>query len=186
MKKNLPEISISLDPSMDKNLEAYLEEVNRMDGVSVHLDVMRKSMVGHDRCTMEQYRYVMEHSRHPVDVHIMAKETLPLSGKPRCVCTHIEEMLAANADRSVIIVMSVKPGKSGQSFDPTAFERIKKVRKDYPNARIIVDGGINAENIAEVKAAGANTFVVGSFICSMPTQKDRAQAAAELVDIVRK
>lgn len=191
---NKHEISVSLDPSMDGNLEAYLDELNQIDGISIHLDIMRKSMVGHDRCTLEQYRYVVEHSRHSVDVHVMAKETLPVIGNPRCFCTHTEEMIAMDKDKNVVIVMSVKPGQSGQSFDTSALERIKSARKNYPNARIIIDGGINIQNISDILdvCEGAPnkqpeyTFVVGSFIYNKPTQKDRAQAVAELSDIVRR
>ena len=68
----------------------------------------------------------------------------------------------------LILVMSVNPGFGGQAFLPSALEKIRSVRAlldaaGHP-ARLQVDGGIKAGNIAEVKRAGADTFVCGSAV----------------------
>lgn len=66
----------------------------------------------------------------------------------------------------MILIMSVNPGFSGQSFIPSAIEKIKEVRNFIDtnglNTRLEVDGGLQLGNIRDVKEAGADTFVSGS------------------------
>lgn len=73
----------------------------------------------------------------------------------------------------MILVMTVEPGFSGQSFmDMT--DKIRKVKSYLGNrsVSIQVDGGINAETAALCAAAGANVFVVGSASYKAPSMKD--------------
>lgn len=64
-----------------------------------------------------------------------------------------------------VLVMTVKPGFGGQSFIPESIDRIKAVREIVgPDFDIEVDGGINDQTIKLAKDAGANIFVVGSYL----------------------
>lgn len=67
-----------------------------------------------------------------------------------------------------LLLMSVNPGFGGQRFIPYTLDKLKLARamadEVNPGIHIEVDGGISAENIAEVAAAGADTFVAGSAI----------------------
>lgn len=67
-----------------------------------------------------------------------------------------------------VLVMSVEPGFGGQSFIPESIEKIAELKsllvKDGLETWLQVDGGISAGNIAEVAAAGADTFVAGSSV----------------------
>jgi ribulose-phosphate 3-epimerase len=71
-----------------------------------------------------------------------------------------------------VLVMSVNPGFGGQKFIPGAVEKIRQLnqwRVRYNGAfRIEVDGGVDAENAAELAQAGANTFVAGTSIFHTP------------------
>ncbi len=71
-------------------------------------------------------------------------------------------------DVDFVMLMSVNPGFGGQSFIPSALEKIRKLRtmldRVHPGAGIEVDGGISPKTIAEVAAAGANIFVAGSAV----------------------
>jgi ribulose-phosphate 3-epimerase len=71
-----------------------------------------------------------------------------------------------------VLVMSVNPGFGGQKFIPGAIEKIRQLnqwRARYNGAfRIEVDGGVDAENIADLARAGANTFVAGTSIFHTP------------------
>jgi len=75
----------------------------------------------------------------------------------------------------IILIMSVNPGFGGQSFIPQALQKIAEARKliDATGRDIMleVDGGIKADNIAEVASAGADTFVSGSAIFGKPDYK---------------
>jgi ribulose-phosphate 3-epimerase len=68
----------------------------------------------------------------------------------------------------MILLMSVNPGFGGQGFIPSALDKLRQVRKLIDDSgleiRLEIDGGVKTENIAEIKAAGADTFVSGSGI----------------------
>lgn len=68
----------------------------------------------------------------------------------------------------MVLVMSVNPGFGGQQFIPTTLEKIREVRelidRSGRDIRLEVDGGITTNNVADVAAAGADTFVAGSAI----------------------
>ncbi len=81
----------------------------------------------------------------------------------------------------LVLIMSVNPGFGGQSFIRSALPKIAEARcRIEASGRDIwleVDGGIKAENIAEVARAGADTFVAGSAIFG---DKDRKAAVARM------
>ncbi|MGA3251296.1 MAG: ribulose-phosphate 3-epimerase [Paraburkholderia sp.] len=72
----------------------------------------------------------------------------------------------------LVLIMSVNPGFGGQSFIPEALVKLRDARKriDAYNEKtgrdihLEVDGGVKVDNIAEIAAAGADTFVAGSAI----------------------
>jgi len=75
----------------------------------------------------------------------------------------------------VILLMSVNPGFGGQSFIPTTLDKLRLVREKITasgyDIRLQVDGGVKADNIAEIAKAGADMFVAGSAIFSKPDYK---------------
>jgi ribulose-phosphate 3-epimerase len=75
----------------------------------------------------------------------------------------------------VILLMSVNPGFGGQSFIPTTLDKLRlvkeKIRASGFDIRLEVDGGVKANNIAEIAEAGADMFVAGSAIFSQPDYK---------------
>jgi ribulose-phosphate 3-epimerase len=68
----------------------------------------------------------------------------------------------------MVLLMSVNPGFGGQSFIPTALDKLREARKlidaSGREIRLEIDGGVKANNIREIKEAGADTFVAGSAI----------------------
>ena len=72
----------------------------------------------------------------------------------------------------LVLLMSVNPGFGGQSFIPSALDKLRAVRQriDAVTARtgkvirLEIDGGVKPDNIAEIAKAGADTFVAGSAI----------------------
>ncbi|MBJ6610003.1 MAG: ribulose-phosphate 3-epimerase [Candidatus Thiothrix moscowensis] len=68
----------------------------------------------------------------------------------------------------MILLMSVNPGFGGQSFIPSALDKLRQARKMIDDSgldiRLEIDGGVKASNIREIKEAGADTFVAGSAI----------------------
>jgi ribulose-phosphate 3-epimerase len=72
----------------------------------------------------------------------------------------------------IILLMSVNPGFGGQSFIPQTLKKLAQVRKMIDDSgrdiMLEVDGGVKVDNIAEIAAAGADTFVAGSAIFGQP------------------
>jgi ribulose-phosphate 3-epimerase len=76
----------------------------------------------------------------------------------------------------MVLIMSVNPGFGGQSFIPAALDKIRSVRNMIDDSgfdiRLEIDGGVKADNIAEIAAAGADTFVAGSGIFGNGQESD--------------
>jgi ribulose-phosphate 3-epimerase len=68
----------------------------------------------------------------------------------------------------LILIMSVNPGFGGQKFIPSALTKLREARTRIEQSGrdiwLEVDGGVKADNIAEIAHAGADTFVAGSAI----------------------
>jgi ribulose-phosphate 3-epimerase len=84
----------------------------------------------------------------------------------------------------LVLLMSVNPGYGGQKYIHAVTEKISEARRMLDEAEcgafLEVDGGVNAETISEVSAAGADVFVAGSAVYGKP---DYAQAIRELRDL---
>lgn len=77
--------------------------------------------------------------------------------------TSIDSIKVPFDDLDLILLMSVKAGKSGQEFMPEVLNKIRQLRKKS-QIPIEIDGGINENTIIDAKAEGAERFVATSFI----------------------
>jgi ribulose-phosphate 3-epimerase len=88
-------------------------------------------------------------------------------------------------DLDMVLLMSVNPGFGGQAFIPSALDKLRAVRKKIDasgkSIRLEIDGGVKADNIGEIAAAGADTFVAGSAIFNAP---DYGQVIAKMREAV--
>lgn len=96
--------------------------------------------------------------------------------------TPIEKALPFLSDLDLLIVMTVVPGKGGQSFMAEMLDKVRIARQREPELEIMVDGGINGENIGLAAAAGANAFVAGSYVF----KHGPGESPAQRVEILRK
>ena len=68
----------------------------------------------------------------------------------------------------MVLLMSVNPGFGGQKFIPSALDKLRQARRMIDDCgreiRLEIDGGVKVDNIREIAAAGADTFVAGSAI----------------------
>ena len=88
----------------------------------------------------------------------------------------------------MLVLMSVNPGFGGQKFIPSTIDKLKQARSMIDSSghdiRREIDGGVGVNNIAEIAAAGADTFVAGSAIFSQPDYADIiAKLRAELASV---
>ena len=76
----------------------------------------------------------------------------------------------------LVLLMSVNPGFGGQGFIPSALDKLRAVRSRIDasgrDIRLEIDGGVKADNIGQIAAAGADTFVAGSAIFNAPDYAD--------------
>ena len=76
----------------------------------------------------------------------------------------------------MILLMSVNPGFGGQSFIPSALDKLREARKIIDDSgrdiRLEIDGGVKVDNIREIAEAGADTFVAGSAIFGAKKDSD--------------
>ncbi|MDX1516179.1 MAG: ribulose-phosphate 3-epimerase [Woeseiaceae bacterium] len=72
----------------------------------------------------------------------------------------------------MVLIMSVNPGFGGQAFIPSSLDKLRAARARIDasgfDIRLEVDGGVKADNIRDIAAAGADTFVAGSAIFGSP------------------
>ena len=82
--------------------------------------------------------------------------------------TEVETAVEAALGADLALCMSIHPGYSGQEFLPESLWRIDRLRKQLPSSLFVqVDGGITAENVADVRKVGADLIVAGSAIFDM-------------------
>ncbi len=97
------------------------------------------------------------------------------------------DLLSHVMDRiDMILIMSVNPGFGGQSFIPGALDKLRTARElidaSGRDIRLEIDGGVNLDNIAEIAAAGADTFVAGSAIFGASDYRATIDAMREAID----
>lgn len=91
----------------------------------------------------------------------------------------------------MVLLMSVNPGFGGQKFIPSTMQKIAQLRQRIDDwvaqggqeIRLEVDGGIKVDNIREIRAAGADTFVAGSAIFGADNYQQVIQQMREQIDL---
>jgi len=88
------------------------------------------------------------------------------------LATPVEAIKVSLDDLDQILLMSVKAGASGQTFDPSIIEKIKSLNsQSFEN--IEMDGGINNETLPAAKQEGASIFAITSYLFGSPNPQDQ-------------
>jgi ribulose-phosphate 3-epimerase len=110
----------------------------------------------------------IESEKHP---HRIIQKLRALGIKPAIVLnphTTPESIEYLLEDLDMVLLMSVNPGFGGQNFIPSVIKKAKKLKelinKINPNCLIEVDGGVNDKNIQDLKEAGVDIVVAGSYV----------------------
>ncbi len=83
-----------------------------------------------------------------------------------------------------VLVMTVNPGFGGQRLIPQVLEKIKLIKKEWPDLPVCVDGGVGVDNIKTVAEAGAEQFVAGSAIFNSGDYEKTIKAMREQLGLV--
>jgi ribulose-phosphate 3-epimerase len=110
----------------------------------------------------------IESEKHP---HRIIQKLRALGIKPAILLnphTTPESIEYLLEDLDMVLLMSVNPGFGGQKFIPSVIKKAKKLKelinKINPNCLIEVDGGVNDKNIQDLKEAGVDIVVAGSYV----------------------
>lgn len=116
----------------------------------------------------EYLSFHIESEKHP---HRLIQKIRSLGISPAITLnphTKVEDIEYLLEDLDMVLLMSVNPGFGGQKFIPSVIEKAKKlkelIKKRNPNCLIEVDGGVSDKNIKELKDAGVDVVVAGSFV----------------------
>jgi ribulose-phosphate 3-epimerase len=116
----------------------------------------------------EYISFHIESEKHP---HRVIQKLRALGIKPAIVLnphSTSESIEYLIEDLDMVLLMSVNPGFGGQKFIPSVIEKTKKLKeiinKRNPNCLIQIDGGVNDKNIHELKEAGVDVVVAGSYV----------------------
>ena len=108
--------------------------------------------------------------------------------------TPVEVLDYVLEELDLVLLMSVNPGFGGQAFIPSALDKLRAVRaridavtaRTGKSIRLEIDGGVKVDNIGEIAAAGADTFVAGSAIFGQPDYRAVVAAMKDAVAHVRR
>lgn len=149
---------------MISNPSKYIEEFLNAgaDLVTFHYEAVQESEIP------DLIRVIHEHGK-----------KAGISIKP---ATNASVLLPYLDQLDLVLVMSVEPGFGGQRFMPSSVEKIETLKKAISagnySCLVEVDGGINDQTIAEVKAGGVDVVVAGSYVFNA---EDRQLAVASLL-----
>ncbi len=78
--------------------------------------------------------------------------------------TDIEELEPFAEMVDEVLVLGVEPGFNGRKILPHTIDKVRKLKKRWPELTVSFDGGITKENLEELRSAGVSIFYVGSSI----------------------
>jgi ribulose-phosphate 3-epimerase len=113
---------------------------SKNDRVSIHYESTKNLM-----------RTILEYKKVAGEVFVAINPATPIS-----VLEEVIDLIDG------VLVMCVNPGFSGQSMMPNIPSKLKKIREQYPNLRLEVDGHITPEYYEEFKSLGVEDFVLGT------------------------
>lgn len=186
-----------------KEVEPYVERVHIdiMDDIFVpNKTIQPENMTDFKTKLMKEVHLMVEDNEKYVDkflklgfdmiiVHAESCKDIPriikkVKGRGKKVALSINPPTSLSAiknyldDLDMVLIMSVNPGFSGQSFDPSVLQKIRELRSMKKDLDIEVDGGIKVGNARLVAEAGANIIVSCSGIYNF---EDKKKAIEELM-----
>ena len=158
----------SLRKHTDAPMEAHLMVMNPERQFDAFQEAGCKRIVFHYEATKHAHRLIQDLKSRGLDAGIAINPGTPS-----------EVLDAVIGDVDMVLVMTVNPGWGGQGFIASTLEKIARVRALRPDMDIQVDGGIDPSTIGQVIEAGANSFVVGSYLLKPPTLEEGVKSILE-------
>lgn len=133
-------------------LEAHLMVKNPSSWIASYLSQVQ-SVILHYESSAHLHALIQE-------IHAKKKK-VGIALKPETDIDAIQQYIP-HIDK--VVIMTVQPGAYGARFLPAMIDKIRAFHTRFPRMQVQVDGGINPQNLARCKEAGAHEFVVGSYL----------------------
>jgi len=159
---------------------AIADQVHAAGGaLDVHLmiEAPERQVAEFARAGADSITFHVEATAHANRTLHAVRELGALAGVALNPGTPVEAVAELRACADLVLCMSVNPGWGGQSFIETSPAKVERLRPLVGEARIEVDGGIDAATAGPMAAAGASLFVAGSAVFGAP---DPAAAYTEI------
>jgi len=183
--------NLTVGPGVCGSLRHYIDDAGLAVAIDAHLMIDPVEALI-PRFAEAGARYISIHPETCADVDqaialIRSAGCRPgLVFNPTVPLTGLVDRIAA---LDMVLLMSVEPGFGGQSFIRSVLPKIREARAIIDDAgaatRLEVDGGITLDNIADVAAAGADTFVAGSSIFGSDDYRQTITAMRSRIDEAR-
>ena len=142
-------------------MEAHLMTLTPERHFDAFIKAGCKRIIFHIEATTHAHRLVQYLKSKGIEAGVAINPGTPVSA--------IEAILQ---DIDLALVMTVNPGWGGQSFISSTLDKIRTIRGRYPDLDIQVDGGVDPKTLPQIIAAGANVFVVGSYLLRAPSLEE--------------
>ncbi len=142
-------------------MEAHLMTITPERHFDAFIKAGCKRIIFHIEATVHAHRLVQELKFKGVEAGIAINPATPVEA--------IENLIG---DIDLALVMTINPGWGGQPLIPFTLEKIRRIRALRPDLPIEVDGGVDSTTLPQIIAAGANVFVVGSYLLRAPTLEE--------------
>lgn len=140
-----------------KPLDTHLMIVQPERYIQTFKEIGCDLLTVHWEACMHLHRTIYQIKEHDMLAGVALNPHTPVSG--------LEDVIQ---DLDLVLIMSVNPGFGGQKFIQRSLHRIAELRamikRNKSNALIEVDGGVNADNIADIIKAGADAVVAGNAV----------------------
>jgi ribulose-phosphate 3-epimerase len=158
-------LASNLRKHTDAPMEAHLMTMTPERHFDAFIKAGCRRIIFHAEATPHSHRLVQSLKSQGIEAGIAINPGTPVGA--------IEAVIQ---DVDMVLVMTVNPGWGGQSFIESTLPKIDWVRRQRPEMDIQVDGGIDPTTLPRVIEAGANVFVVGSYLLRAATLKEGVQS----------
>lgn len=154
-------LAANLRKHTDAPMEAHLMTLTPDRHFDAFIKAGCKRIVFHVEATSHAHRLIQSLKDQRIEAGIAINPGTPVSA-----------LEAVIDDLDMALVMTVNPGWGGQSFIASTMPKIRWIRDRRPDIDIQVDGGIDPSTLPHVIEAGANSFVVGSYLLRAPSLEE--------------
>jgi ribulose-phosphate 3-epimerase len=158
-------LAANLRKHTDAPMEAHLMTLTPERHFDAFIKAGCKRIIFHAEATVHSHRLIQSLKSQGIEAGVAINPGTPVS---------VLEPIIDDIDMA--LVMTVNPGWGGQSFIPSTMPKIQWIRERRPEMDIQVDGGIDPVTLPQVISAGANVFVVGSYLLRAPSLEEGVQS----------